>query len=235
MKPVDLPVCLICTGKNLSIEQKHFYSYRKCHSCGHSVLRSSEQGCSSSAKKKFISDIRRNGDMVQGTLTQSFYDRTGIANQKTLSMFLPYLQPGQKILDANARSGCIVKSLREKGFLANGLASDDSLQSYWGPHIVKSKLSVLSTKDQYDSILMLEYLEYSYCLTSELLDAYARLKPAGKVLVIIPIGNDPIKNFQGRTHEFSAESAKILAKEADLNSEVVEMNDVALLVLQRGL
>jgi 2-polyprenyl-3-methyl-5-hydroxy-6-metoxy-1,4-benzoquinol methylase/DNA-directed RNA polymerase subunit RPC12/RpoP len=234
VKSTSLLKCLICGSKDSVILRQHSYSYRQCKDCGHSLLNSNERGSTLLAKNQFVTEVRKKGEIIQGTLTQPFYDRTDPINQDRLGKILPFLKGRQRVLDVNAQDGSMVKLLGEKGFSSQGISSSDLFQSYWDSNTSQRKLSDIPVDKPYDVILMFDYLEYSYCPGSEVLDAYARLKPDGVIIAILSTDND-LSDFKGRTHEFSKLSAKKFAQEADLNAQVIVLNNQVLLVLHRGL
>jgi hypothetical protein len=57
-----------------------------------------------------------------------------------------------------------------------------------------------------DLVLMVNYLEYEYCLYSRILEAIERLNENGNICVAVPLNNNPQSNYLARTHEFSEKS-----------------------------
>lgn len=230
MEPDELLRCLICCSARVSNVRQHFYSYLVCQDCGHGSLRASEQSAWSLARKDALAVMRRNGELMQGTLTSAYYERIVPVNQCRYQAMLPYLKNRARLLDINARCGWLASKLSDDGYFTRGLSNDDVFLPYWGPTVRKGRLSEIETTDRYDAILMLDYLERSYCPASEMLDAFIRLNQGGVVIAFI--STEQPHRYRGAAQEFTRTSAKKFATECDREATLVEMDDSVMIVAQ---
>lgn len=207
----------------------NFHSYLQCQSCKHIFLQSNNRTSGSISNKFTIRCMQKREEIIQSSLTQSYFDRTSKINEARLRSVKPFLARKKKILDANASDGSMIRLLEEQGFEATGLSSQTEFASYWGDKIQNKSLCDLSEK--YDAILMFDFLESAFCPYSEVLEAYLALKPGGLVLAEVSVNNDPKALYGAKTHEFSSQSLKCFAKNCDLSNLILENGGLSLLVL----
>lgn len=90
-----------------------------------------------------------------------------------------------------------------------------------------------SVKNRYDTIFLVNYLEFCCCPYSEILDAMPLLSEEGSLLVQIRTDNSPLQTFLGRTHEFTQTSVQLFAEECDTTSMTLYDDNLALIKIPR--
>lgn len=222
------PICFICKSKDVVDLEIHHYSYYKCNNCEHTFSACTRKGAEKDLKKYTKRVMQHNEEFVQDALMNSFFDRIN-AFTKQKESIIPKLH-GKRILDVKADIGYFVDILRKNGFKAFGLSAERILEPYWEGKEYMRIGDIYSTKkyEKYDTILLYDALEYSYCPYEVLLECFTRLNSGGKIIISSPINNDPRKNYLARTQEFSEKSISIFAKECCPISEIEIKDDRAI-------
>lgn len=224
--------CVICGATSVDFGM-HGYPYSQCRQCGHIFSRAKKRSIAV-AVRKFETERRlKQGEVIQNTMLPSYINRIETEKRRQISMFKPFLRQNDTILDANASDGWFVNEINSLGYSIEGISQEDTFAAYWPTSVYQSRLEEIKIGPTYDTILFIKYLEFAFCPYSEILNAYMRLRQNGRVLAIIPFGNDPKKNYLSRAHEFSEKSLCIFAKNSDWNSNVAIQDNEAIIELHR--
>lgn len=171
-----------------------------------------------------LRQMKQNGELLQHALTNKHSERLkNIADQKKdiLDMISP--QSGS-IIDLESETGCFddpgTECLTQIPHLKRYLRT-----SAYG--------SVKDVNKKYDAILSHNHMEYEWDILSVAPRVLSRLSAGGSWIVSLPVDNLVEKNYTGRIHEFTNESAILFAAEVSYNFASINMNNSILIVFKQ--
>jgi len=170
--------------------------------------------------------------ILQDTFTDLFFEEEKKTAKHQLLLVYPFLKDGS-VLDIDTGLGYVPSLLRERGIDAYGIHYHDEFMEFWKdkPFLQHTTLKNLSKNKKFDNIIMSNYLEYSYCPHSEIIEAFVRLNNQGRCIVLVYSNNSPKKSYCARSQEFSTKSALMFAKNCSPSSKVKSFDNEELLVI----
>lgn len=75
-------------------------------------------------------------------------------------------------------------------------------------------------KRKFDIIAFEDFFEYQHDIYLCIVNCLAILNPNGKIVIKIPINNEPIGNFTARTHEFRESSLKTMLNQIEMPYDI---------------
>lgn len=178
------------------------------------------------SKKYKINSMKKNGEFIQQTLLDTYFERTSPILEERIKALKVLLKTSKTILDINAEDGRLVSLLRDEGLESFGYCNDGMFLPYVNEFILSQKVY-----RKFDTVMIMDHIEFSNCPYSEVLDALNQSN--NDVIIDIPINNDPRSNFLGRSQEFSSESASIFAANADQDFKSVPKSNSIMVRLRK--
>jgi len=138
------------------------------------------------------------------------------ANRQKLKFFLPYLNPGQKIIDLGCGNMWLTNYLRKLGYDCVGFDNKSPAD------IIGDIKSYKFERASFDVVIALEIIEHVDCIE----EIEHMLKPGGLLIVSTPI---PGFDFLFRVGEYLS----LLQKRTSPHSNLIHLSSIPLKLLKR--
>ena len=201
----------------------HTIVYGSCNICQHKYLLGNKKFLLKNARSFEEKTIRSNGEILNKTSTASFHRRKSAVNSIKSTLLTPFINKNLSILDMSCDTGTLFKFNPQlyKGF--NEFVGVDIFNIFSSQEVEFERKTETLSKEfkskRFDLILMVNYLEYSYCSYSEIIESLSLLKKNGNICVAVPLDNNPQSNYLSRINEFSNKSFDIFLENIELPYE----------------
>lgn len=211
------PVCGTSKCKNLNA---HFYKLFVCSKCEHGFNDFPESSCWD-YRFKYLAEMRkREKHLIQSTPTEKYKIYRQETEQRKIKLLERFVSANSSVLDCNAEDGTFLRNIRDKVRKASGICYDKTFENCWMDiRCCVQSLSDVKSKS-YDTIIMVDFLEFCYSLYETMIEAFRVLKPGGVIIIEVPIGCHPLKDYQARFHDFSRKSIQKFAHKVSDMAEV---------------
>lgn len=197
--------CIVCNKDTLFKPDIPFYEYLQCKNCNHAFSLFDKKSCEQNEQKYYNRYIELNKYMIQETPTESYVNSIKESSKKEIDLIKNYLSRSKKILLSNDHLGIKQTILESDGFecyYLDRFKKFNTINLERNKKYLETNISDIQNK-KFDTIIVSDSLEFEFCPYSYMLYLLSLISVRGKIILVLPVNNNFVENYKGRSQEFT--------------------------------